>query len=482
MTFYSLPLISFMLIYIVKNEWRQWRRDKRTVWLMSSITFISLLALALQISDAKHKIEERQLAQEASRKTWLLQGEKHPHMAAHFGNYAYKHPTVLGVFDPGITLYTGTSVYLEPHRQNDFLFSESAERDTGARFGGFTPSFICQFIIPLLIILLTFNLVVSEKSGGTYSLFLAQGVRAKTLIFGKAIAAFLPFALFITGYILIVAITSSVFIPSSSFSASSFIYLWLAYLLYYAIWCLSGVAVSARVKSAGASISLLLLLWIITSVILPRIGASAAENVYPLITNYAFKKKVAEDIANGLNGHDVQSDRAKRMEDSVLKAEGVDSVQHLKFNFEGYVMQRGEDYSSQVYDTHFGSIYQTLQNQRKLQSFFSVVSPFMMLHNMSMAASGASLETEIHFQQEAEAYRRSFVQTMNKDMMMNSAYGDWDKYKVKNSLYGAIPDFEVTQKPLRWRLGFLGLEQVAMLLWLLLLLTYINIISRKYYL
>ncbi len=471
-----------MLKEIVQNEWRQWRRDNRTVWLMRSILFIILLALALQISDAGQKIEKRKNAQEASRKAWLLQGEKHPHMAAHFGNYAYKRPTVLGVFDPGLTLYTGTSVYLEPHRQNDFLFSESAERDTGARFGWFTPSFICQFIIPLLIILLSFNLVVSEKSGGTYALFLAQGVSVKTLIFGKALAAFSIFALFITGYMLLVAITSAIFIPASHFSVAPFIYLWAAYLLYYVIWCLSGVAVSARVKTAGASISLLLLLWITTSIILPRIGASAAENKHPLITNYAFKKKVAEDIANGLNGHDVQSDRAKRIEDSVLKAAGVDSVQQLNFNFDGYIMQRGEEYSSQVYDTHFGSIYKTLQNQRKLQSFFSVVSPFMMLRHMSMAAAGASLETEIDFQREAEAYRRSFVQTMNRDMMLNSEYGDWDQYRVKNSLYGAIPDFEVAQKPLRWRLSFVTLEQVTMLLWLLLLLLYINIISRKYYL
>lgn len=471
-----------MLTQIIQNEWRQWRRDGRTVWLAASISVLSLIALVLQISDTKSTIAVREAAQETSRKAWLSQGLKHPHIAAHFGNYAYKHPTVLNVFDPGITQYTGTSVYMEPHHQNDFLFSESGERDTGARFGLFTPSFICQFIIPLLIILLTFNAVVAEKRGGTYALLLAQGVPAGRLLFSKAAAAFLLFASFITVYLILVAIAAYLFIPSPVFSGISFVYLWLAYLLYYAVWCLSGVAVSAQVKSAGTSISLLLLFWIITSIILPRIAASAGENAHPLITNYAFKKVVDKDIANGLDGHDAQSDRAKRIQDSVLKATGTDSVQHLKFNVEGYLMQRSEEYSSNVYDTHFSGIYQTLQQQGRLQSIFSVASPFMMLRNISMAAAGSSLETEILFQRDAEAYRRNFVQTMNRDMMVNSAYGDWDNYKVKKNVYSAVHDFEAPQKPLRWRLGFVPIEQSALLVWILLLAGYTTVISRKNYL
>lgn len=473
--------IFFMIQQIIQNEWRLWRRDSRTVWLAGSIVVISLLALVLQVAEARKKLTQRQTAQETSRKAWLAQGQKHPHYAAHFGNYAYKQPSVLTVFDPGLTTYTGTSVYMEPHRQNDFLLSESGERDTGARFGLFTPSFVCQFIVPLLIILLGFNLVVSEKNGGTYALYLAQGVSARRIIFGKTAAVLLLFAGFITVYMLLTGIVTYVAIQTE-FSISSFAYLWAAYLLYYAIWCAVAVGVSSLAKTPGASISSLLLFWILTCIVLPKWAAGAAENTYPLTTNYAFKKKVAEDIANGLNGHDVSSDRAKRIEDSVLKAMQVDSVQHLKFNFEGYVMQRGEEYSSNVYDTHFSAIYKTLEAQRKVQSVFAAFSPFMMLRNISMAAANASLETEILFQQNAEAYRRSFVQTMNNDMMNNSKFGDWNNYKVKKGVYGTINDFEAPQKPLRWRLGFVGTEQFALLIWIGLLLFGIAAISRKNYL
>ncbi len=472
-----------MLQQIIKNEWRLWRRDSRIVWLLTTLFTLSLLALAFQVKDTKNKMAQRKSAQEASRKAWLSQGEKHPHIAAHFGNYAYKQPSAFTVFDPGLTMYTGTSVYMEPHRQNDFLLNESSEHDTGARFGWFTPSFVCQFIVPLLIILLTFNLVVSEKTGGTYALFIAQGASSRQIIFAKAIAAFSLFAVFITVYLLLTGLVASSTV-SSGFPVSSFIYVWICYLMYYAIWCGIGVAASAIATSAGVSISVLLLFWIISSVILPKWAASTGENLYPLITNYVFKKIVAEDIANGLNGHDVASERAKRIEDSVLKAAGVDSVQHLKFNFEGYVMQRGEEYSSNVYDMHFRTIYAALEKQRKVQSFFAIASPAMLLRNLGMAAANASLETEIHFQQDAEAYRRTFVQTMNKDMMLNSKWGDdsWEHYKVKNSLYGQIHDFEVPTQPLSWRLGFVALEQATLLVWLLLAILLMMFISRRNFL
>lgn len=477
---YSLTLYYFMLDQIIKNQWRLWWRERQIVWLFATLTILSVLALCFQINDIGEKVLQRARAQASSRKAWMEQGEKHPHVAAHFGNYAYKKPSVLTIFDPGITEYTGTSVYLEPHRQNDFLLNESGEKDTGARFGAFTPSFICRFIVPLLIILLTFNLIVSEKSSGTFALLLSQGSSAREVIVGKIAATMLLFTAFITVYLLLTVIAGAIAV-SSEVPVTAFLYLWCCYLTYYMIWCCIGVTVSSVVNHSGVSISILLLFWILSNLILPKWAASAAENAYPLVTNYAFKKKISEDIANGLNGHDVASERAKRIRDSVLKAENVDSVQQLAFNFEGYVMQRGEEYSSKVYDIHFQSMYKTLENQSRLQTLFAWLSPPMLLRNLSMAASNASLETEIRFQQDAEKYRRNFVEAMNKDMMMNSKWGNesWERYKVKNSLYSTIPDFTAPVQPLRWRLGFVSTERTALLLWLVLAFGTMLFISGK---
>lgn len=468
-----------MLRTIILHEWRQWRRDKRLAWLIVALLLLGAVALILQANYYRNLLNERSNAQQRSRQAWLTQGNKHPHMAAHFGNYAFKRPSALYCFDAGLTAYTGSSVYLEPHRQNDFLLSQVQDSDTGARFGWMAPSLVCQLLAPLFIILLTFGCVNGEQTRGTYRLLLAQGVTVRQLLFGKATAVWLLFAVFISVYLLAtVVLARLLFAEPLGGLTATLAYLWLVYAVYYAVWCLLGVAVSAVTKT-GSAIAILLSAWVLSCIILPKAAANIADNLHPLSSNYLFKKQVSEAIDNGLNGHDAKSARAKRLEDSLLRVFEVDSVQQLPFNFEGFIMQQGEAYSSQVYDYHFTKIFTALQQQHNTQAWFSIGSPFIAVSHLSMAACNGSMETEIDFQQQAEHYRRDFVQFLNEDMMHHSAYGDWDNYKVMQQQYRAITDFTATTRGLGWRLGFVRKEHILLLLWLVVAVGVVLYISSK---
>ena len=467
-----------MIFKIISNEWLQWRRDSRLKWLAIFLLTISAVALWHQLSFQSHLLKDRLKAQESSRQEWLAQELKHPHMAAHFGNYAYKKPSALHCFDPGLTIYTGTSVYLEPHRQNDFLFSKSQESDTGVRFGWLSPAMICQLILPLLIILLTFNCINGEHEKGTLPLLLSQGISFRKLLIAKSLSVFLIFEAFITLYFFLTTIGSAILLGTVP-DIGALLYIWFVYSLYYFIWSVSGVLISSRIKKPGSAIAILLVLWMFTNIITPRVSANMAENIHPLITNYQFKKQITESIEKGIDGHDPKSDRATKIEKELLTKYKVDSVKQLPFNFEGFIMQQGEDYSSKVYDVHFAGIFNTLKAQKKVQSFFSIVSPYVSLRNISMAASNASLETEIDFQLQAENYRRSFVQNMNNDMKDNSAYGSFETYHVKNDKYANITDLQIKNHPLVWSLPGIIIENAAMFLWLLFLLIVLFKNSRK---
>ena len=463
---------------LIINEWRQWQRDSRFQWLFVFLLIISVLALWHQLSFQTNLASTRIHAQEDSRKEWLAQERKHPHMAAHFGNYAYKKPSVLHCFDPGLSIYTGTSVYMEPHRQNDFLFSKSQESDTGMRFGWLSPALICQLILPLLIILLTFNAINGERDRGTLPLLLSQGASFNQVIFAKIWSVFFVFEGFLTLYFLVTILFSALLIQANT-DILAMLYVWLFYSIYCFFWCLVGVFVSARVRNVGGSIATLLLIWMCTNIILPRVSANIAENIYPLTTNYQFKKTVAESISKGLDGHNSSDERAVKIEAELLAKYKVDSVQKLPFNFEGFIMQQSEDYSSKVYDVHFGGIFKTLQNQKKIQTWLGLLSPYIALRNLSMAGSNSSLESEIDFQQQAENYRRGFVQNMNNDMKDNSAYGSFDTYRVKANKYAAINDLQVENKSLAWSLPHVFLEHIWLILWVIILLFGINHSSKK---
>jgi ABC-2 type transport system permease protein len=239
-----------MVRKIIFNEWLQWSRDRRMVWLTGFLLVISLAALWHQLDFQSNLKDIRLKAQEDSRKEWLSQELKHPHMAAHFGNYAYKKPSLLHCFDPGLTIYTGTSVYMEPHRQNDFLFSKSQESDTGLRFGWLSPALICQLLIPLLIIILTFNSINGEYEKGTMSLLLSQGASSRQILFGKTFAVFFVFAIFVTAYLLLNSITGWVLFKTA-INYLAIVYLWLVYTFYCFIWSITGVLVSSHIKNVG---------------------------------------------------------------------------------------------------------------------------------------------------------------------------------------------------------------------------------------
>jgi len=453
-----------MVFNLIQNEWLQWRRNSQIKWLTGFLILISLVALVHQLSYQSHLLDTRLKAQEDSRKEWVSQELKHPHMAAHFGNYAYKKPTALQCLDPGLSIYTGTSVYMEPHRQNDFLFSKSQESDTGLRFGWLSPALICQLILPLFIILFTFNSVNGELEKGTLQLLLAQGVSFRKVLFSKVLATFILFESFLIPYFLLTALLSYQLFDGD-LNWVSLLYLLTVYSVYCLIWCLLGVLVSAHIKKIGTAIAVLLLVWMFTNIIMPRMSANLAENMYPLITNYELKKGIKESIENGLDGHDPKSDRAVKIEKDLLVKYKVDSVQQLPFNFEGFIMQQSEEYSSKAYDVHFKKIFSSLENQKKVQTWMGIVSPYILIRNLSMTACNAGLESEIDFQTQAENYRRTFVQNMNNDMKDNSAYNSFDTYRVNKGKYEAIADLQIENRSLTWLLQSVFIENIWLLVW-----------------
>ena len=79
---------------------------------------------------------------------------------------------------------------LEGHKQNDVAFSEISQSIETSKFGKLKPSLLFQFIIPLILIFLTFNSYTSEISSGRLKLLIVQGGSPLYIVFGKILAFF----------------------------------------------------------------------------------------------------------------------------------------------------------------------------------------------------------------------------------------------------------------------------------------------------
>lgn len=409
----------------------------------------------------------REEAKRVKREQWLHQDPKHPHIAAHFGTFAYKPKTWFSMFDAGLDSYTGAYTYLEPHRQNDFVFKPAEGHGAGIRFGQLTVALVLQLLVPLLIIFMGFASITQERTQGTLRLLLSSGVSFTTLAAGKVLGQFTALLLLLLPALLLTGVFYAGMAPGAGSDWG-----WRALLLmavygsYFLLCTLLTVFISAISKTGGNALLALLAIWITGCIIIPKTAANMGSDRYPLPSHYAFREAIQRDIAQGINGHNTKDERARELEAKLLQQYHVKNVSELPFNFEGYVMQAGEEYSSMVYDKHFHQLQQTLLQQDRFCRLAGMADPYLAVQGLSMALAATDLYTHIDFQQKTEAYRRHFVQQMNEDMMHHSKLGDWD-YKASQALYASVPDFEYRLPPLRQVLHHYrseGLSLAALLL------------------
>lgn len=464
---------------IAMKEFRTIYRSKVILLTAGIILLLLLLAAWGGFSNYKTIRDIREAAQREKREQWLHQDPKHPHIAAHFGTFAYKPKTWFSMFDAGLDNYAGSYAYLEPHRQNDFVFKPAEGYGASIRFGQLSVALVLQLLVPLLIIFMGFASITQERENGTLKLLLASGISIYQIAAGKVLGLFLALLLLLLPVLLITGSFFAWLAPEAgSDGVIRGLLLLAVYSAYFLCFTLLTVLVSALSKTAGNALLTLLSVWIIACIIVPKAAANIGSDRYPLPSQYTFREAVQKDIAQGIDGHNTKDERARQLEAQVLKQYHVQKVSELPFNFEGYVMQAGEEYSSKVYDKYFHQLQQTLIDQDRLPRTAGLVDPFLSLQGISMGLSATDIYTHIDFQQKTEAYRRAFVQKMNEDMMQHSTLGDWN-YKASSNLYASVPDFRYEVLPVREVVKLYRTELLSLLVLLLVSFLLFNVILKR---
>ena len=107
-----------MIGTIAAKEFTEILRDGRFKWTAAIMVVLLITALAVGWQKYTAFSADRAMAQGETNTQWLKQGDKNPHSAAHYGNYAFKKAGALSFFDNGIEPYTGNLLFMEAHKQN----------------------------------------------------------------------------------------------------------------------------------------------------------------------------------------------------------------------------------------------------------------------------------------------------------------------------------------------------------------------------
>lgn len=467
-----------MLKIIIKKEFLSSVRDVRLQ--VSAAILLSLMITAVLVGkEGQRQIQkQREAAQSAMYDQWLNQGNKHPHSAAHFGQFAFKPKPVLSFLDVGLDHYTGVSVFLEAHKQNEVLFSGAQDSNGMTRFGELTGALIFQLLLPLLIIFLAFNTFTKEREEGTLKMIHAQGLSMRTLLMGKVWGIyFMVLLLFIPiiflAYLLLDRQSSSL----DTEVTVKFLSLTGLYSLYFLLFVMMAVLISGFSRNSGFSLLTLLGIWIVACIILPKATTNFAGKLYPTPSQFEFRQAIKEKVKNGIDGHNPSDARLATLKQQVLDQYGVSTVEELPVNWGGIAMQAGEEYTDDVYDQEFSKIEQIFKQQNRLSEWMGLIDPYLAIRHLSMGLAGTDFNHHVLFARKAENYRRAFVKKMNKDMELNHkpgvAYAD---YNADKDMWAQVEPFEYhlpdTVSILRdqWR------GMAALAFWLIILL----IISVKY--
>lgn len=146
------------------------------------------------------------------------------------------------------------------------IFQQEIANPQKLAVGHFDWAFVVIFILPLLLIVLSYNMLSSEKEQGTYSLLLAQPVSLRQIVLAKLSLR----AALMVGFLAVISVLS-VFVLGINFSENGGLWLrfFLVALAYGLFWLAVILAVVSFQKSSAFNALTLLAVWILLIVVLP---------------------------------------------------------------------------------------------------------------------------------------------------------------------------------------------------------------------
>lgn len=430
---------------VAREELRLMRRNRVAVIAFALLLLLTLAAAVTSWTHQQDIADLRARFQSEADQAFDAQPDRHPHRVVHYGHFIFRPLGPLAAFDPGVDAFTGNSMFLEGHRQNTANFGDVRQSSLLIRFGQLTPAFVLQILAPLLLIFLGYGAVARERERGTLRQLLVQGISARQLFAGKALALGLIAILVglpaMIGFALIAGQPGALAGPMAAIA--------LGYAAWLFFWALVVILVSALVRRSRDALLALLAIWAVTVILLPRIAPDLAGQARPLATRLETDIAIQRDLRRLGDSHNPDDPFFAAFKQKVLDQYGVTRVEDLPVNYKGLLAIEGEKLTSGLFDRYAAANFATQAEQSAIMHGFGLLSPAIALRRLSMAAAGTDLAGHRRFLDQAEAYRFDIVQRLNGLQAKAVSYADdtakdpgADRRKrVSDSHWGEIPDF-----------------------------------------
>lgn len=468
---------------IARDELRLMLRNRVALIALALLILLTIAAVASSWSHRQANADLRARHQREAQQAFEAQPDRHPHRMVHYGQFIFRPLGPLAAFDPGVDAFTGSSMFLEGHRQNTANFGDVQQSSLLVRFGQLTPAFVLQVVAPLLLVFLGFGALARERERGTLRLLMLQGATRTQVVAGKllalALVALLAGAPAILGLAAIATQPGALPLPMLVIA--------LGYLVYLVLWVVLILMVSGLVQRSRDGLLVLVTLWAVTCVLLPRVAPDVASSVVPLQNRMQTDVAIAHDLRRLGDSHNPDDPHFAAFKRQVLARYGVSRIEDLPVNYNGLLAIEGERVTAALFDGYAGRSFAAQDRQNGIVDTIGILSPAITLRSLSMAAAGTDFAGHRRFLEQAEAYRFGLVQRLNRMQAEAVSYandtakdaGADRRKRIDASHWHAMPEFRFVA-PGGVTLAAAGMPGLAVLVgWLATAVALLALVTRR---
>jgi ABC-2 type transport system permease protein len=325
-----------------------------------------------------------------------------------------------------------------------------------------TPASAALVLLPLLVVALTFSSFAGERDQGTLRPLLAMGISRRSLLTGKAMGAMLPLAAVIIPATIMAAailIWNAPADPNAPIAARA-AGIGAVYLIHTLIWVGLGLTISARSKSQGTALVILLAIWFANAFIMPPLAMAAAKWIDPSPSAIEF----AASIQDEKDSWPSWDQRVEKVMERFLDGEFESTM--APSNVDVVALLESEADETALYDRRFTELFQRYQRQARSFERVGAIAPTLAARSLSMALAGTDEAHDREFAAAAARYRTAMLTTLNGELSSSGRFNTFD-YTRGRDLWEKVPPFDYDVPSARWAVSQVSWSASALVAWLL---------------
>ena len=340
-----------------------------------------------------------------------------------------KPPTVLSAVAVGIQDAVGRNITLDYTRNPRPIDSKYDSNPVFAIFGPLDMTLIVKIVLSLFAVLFTFDAIAGEKEKGTLKLTLSNPVPRDQLILGKAIGSFVSFLVPLAVPVSMGLILLNIF-PDISLSGEDWArvgLILLSFLLYLSVFFNLGLLVSSRTHRSSGSLFILLFIWVMLILVVPRGAVMISKQIMPVQSMHEVTAE-KNTFMQQIQAREVPKAREMLMawvRENIQDQTKPPSPEQQKEY--GQLVKKANDDLLAMIDGKTAELISDYQakcrRQQQLAFNLSRISPASALTFSALRLGKTGIEEHERFLNSIKTYRPAFSRWFNKNISENLQFG-----------------------------------------------------------